>query len=439
MEERNIENIIKRYVLLTILPYVVLLTILGITSLFVEDVLETDAAGIIYLLAPSAITLVSSKVAKYGSQIKPEDRIMRKIMKVNLLTHGLVGLGFAVHEMISVGELYFAIFLLLVVAVPPFFISHRIFKGKEKAILLVEEAKNTVSESNEGKAMIAQEEILQFERELEKYEGLMNPSKLVSLYVLIMIGVILLLIAIVPMFDIPELLLGILMVIAPLVAVSISCFVLRNTRIRKGYKIIRYIMVMNVGIYFIAVFFVNIMSILSWIFIVLTFVPVFIISSAFFQKVESNAIKFTDATGRVLDFSKINIEGKLTGDSFRDFLFRLGIGNINYFLSIGLDTEIQRRNAKSTKRYVIAFDEEQVYMFEVPRNRIRHHYVVPRKLVNLTHNLAMENKHRLEIIFGARGVVVFGAMSLEVPFKMKGFEQQEEMLSRFVDIIGNFT
>lgn len=427
MEERIVENTVKRYAITTASLYAVLLTLFGISLLF-TDALAIDAVAIIVIITPSAIALISSKIAKRDSQIESDDKVSGKIMKVNLLTHGLVALGFAVADVIVEGDLSFAITIVLMLAVPPFLISSRMFKTEKNETPFVEDTRN-----NENKSMLDLEMVEQFRRELEKYERLMSPTRICSLYGLVMISVILLLITVVPLFNIPVLL-GLIMVIAPLVAVILSCFLLKSAKIRKGDKLVKFITGLNVSIYLMAVFLTDVTSIFIWLFTAFTFVPVFIISFSFFQKIENNAILFTDASGRVFDFNEINIGGKLTDDSFSEFLLRLGLGNIDYFFAIGLDEGIDRPRAKPTKRYMVAFDEDQVYMFEMLRNKVQNHYVIPGQLVSIIRKLAMENKGRLEIVFGVQSLVTFGEVSLEVPFGVKGFTFQKEMLNRFVEI-----
>lgn len=428
MEEKSVESVVKRYAVVTVSIYAVLLVLFGISLLF-TDALDIDAVAVIVILAPSAIALISSKIAKRGVQLEPTDKIIGKIMKVNLLTHGLVALGFAVADVISEGDLNFAITILLMLAVPPFLISNQMFKVKKNATPFVEETETKKNESTTDLEMVEQ-----FQRELEQYEGLMSPARICSLYGLVMISVMLASMAIISILNIATLLLGIIMVITPMVAVILSCFFLKSAKIRKGDKLVRYIIGLNVGVYLMAVFLTDGTSIFIWLFTAFTFVPVFTISFSFFQKMEKDAILFTDTSGRVFDFNEINVEGKLSDASFSEFLLRLGLSNIDYFFSIGLDEGIDRPRAKPTKKYMVAFDEDQVYMFEVLRNKIRNHYIIPGQLVSIIHKLEMENKGRLEIVFGARGVVAFGEVSLEVPFKLKDFASQEEMLNHFIEI-----
>ena len=424
MEERNAENVIKRYAVSTVLMYVLTIVLIVIAMLVNFIIL------IPIFFMPAITTWISSKYAKQNTQIKTEDKIMSKIMIVNLLTHGL--LAFAT-VMISIAreELGMALFMLFILAVIPIFISFRMFRDEKN----IETAVDSGAIQVNPKASIDRDDLYNLDESIT-LQQLTSSASIGGIYVAVMftvIGIILLLARIEVFFEDLQILFFFMRMISPTIAVVISCLIIKyfKLQIRKGDKLLRHIMGSNFGIYFIVVLITNITIILVWIVYALAFIPVFIISFFSFKKIEDNATEMKDINGRVINFKPTKFAGGVTDDRFREFLIGLGIGSINYFYAESFRGKFGSQRIKQDDKswhYMIAFDNEQVYMFEASLTKIYHLHIVPCKAIYLSRWLEMENKTRLELVL-FKGV---NLILLEVRFNVSGMHHQEEMLKCFL-------
>ena len=267
-----------------------------------------------------------------------------------------------------------------------------------------------------------------FLREILEPQQLTSSARIGGWYISIVIGILSVLWIILSIvrgiFDPTDQWFALVTVAMPTLAVVISCFILRKVQIGKGDKLIKNIMGLNFVIYFIVVLFTNITSITVWLTYAAAFVPVFIISFLFFRKIERKAIAIEDIHGNIIDFKTTKFAEGITDATFKKFLISLDLGNIDYFFGVHFNGKITDKRIKPITEYMIAFDTEQVYMFEVYGKSISHLTIIPRDEITLTHKVDMKNKRRIEL----------NPSLLEITFDQKGFEHQEEMLDRFMDM-----
>jgi len=263
-------------------------------------------------------------------------------------------------------------------------------------------------------------------REITEPQQLMSSARIGGWYVPIVIGVLSVLWVVLSLiggiFNPTQGLFSLITLAMPTLAVAIGCFILRKVQTRKGDQLVKHIMILNFAIYFLVVLFINITSVSIWITYAIAFIPVFIVSFFFFRKIEGKAAAIEDTYGKVIDFSTTKFADGITDNSFRKFLTTLNLGDINYFSGIHFNGKIEDKRIKPVTHYMIAFDTEQIYMFEVNGKKISHLNVFHRQDLALTRKFDLINKRRIELY----------PTLIEVSFNEKGFNYQEEMLNRFM-------
>lgn len=216
--------------------------------------------------------------------------------------------------------------------------------------------------------------------------------------------------------------------LVPTISSLVCCHLFRRYLVRTGANVVKPVMLSNVFLLCVMVFFSDITSLFAWIIWIIAFVPVFLITYFFFRKLERNAIETTDSNGKVVGFETTKLASRVNDDNFREYLIQLGLGDLNYFYARGLNKKIDKSSAQATSFHIIAFNDEQLYNFEMLGFRkINHLEIASVEMVVEAQMAEFENKKRLQL----------GGMSLEIRYDEKGFSHQREMLERFVNLLKN--
>lgn len=420
--EFDIKKVIKRYALSTVFFYGIAIALLSIGT-----VMDSLIGMLLFFGMPPLNALLSSKIAIRKHVIKYP--VMGKVMLVNLLTHGLLILVMLILSIAleSIGPLL-GVMIGFFFGLLPALISYDIFRDKKHAV------KTESHETPEDDLVTTVEE----EEKLAEIEAfLKNPQAVCSRviggwYISIMIITVSLghrvLSLVDDIFNDISSLIGFLILLLPTMGVVISCCILRKLNVRQGDRLLRHIMRINGVIYFLLVLFTDITSFFIWVTLAIAFIPTIIMSYLIFKRIEDKAIHIKDIHGNVINFREAKIQDGITDASFREFLCEIGLGSLDYFYGVYFNGEMEAKQVRYGTHYMVAFDEDQLYFFEVYGKKIAHLSVAPKSIVGVIRQVKMKNKRRI-----ALGIL--GMFQLEVRFDAEGLAYQELMLERFVSKI----
>jgi len=172
---------------------------------------------------------------------------------------------------------------------------------------------------------------------------------------------------------------------------------------------------------------------LMWLFFIFSFLPLFIISHLYFQKLERDAL---DA-GRIvkesaIDLKRLKLKGKKTDERLKAFFIEIGLGNINYLVGMAIGgMNIDHTVTQQQQPGIIAFNDTDVYLFSyvLGSSKINLDLTFPSSTMTILRILKHKNERRVEFIVGDSRSILFIAT-----VNKKGFNHQEEMFKRFIDL-----
>lgn len=220
--------------------------------------------------------------------------------------------------------------------------------------------------------------------------------------------------------------------ILPLMVVISTCYFLRKTKIAIGNHFAWSIIFVNIILLFFVVLFAGgITSAYSWILWTIAFIPVFLISHFFFRNLVKNAVPIKDLDGRIIEFKKTRFKEGIDDSNFREFLTTLGIGDVSYFFAQSIKTDIEEKKIElGFYQYIFAFDEKQLFIFEIYATSIIHLSILPLRIVEIANKVVIDEKKRLTI--AGVNVVIDDIKTVQ-------FENQEETFSNFIKRIDDYS
>ena len=172
---------------------------------------------------------------------------------------------------------------------------------------------------------------------------------------------------------------------------------------------------------------------LMWLFFILSFLPLFILSHLHFKKLEREALDL----GRIfakhdLHSKRLQIKGKKTDESLRKFFIDIGLGNVDYLVGgmmnkMNIDDTLYNRHMPT----IIAFNTTDVYVFSynVGSSKLSFNMTFPISAMIILRTLAHKNERRVQFAIGQTIPALFVAH-----VEKKGLLRQNEMFQRFITL-----
>ena len=170
---------------------------------------------------------------------------------------------------------------------------------------------------------------------------------------------------------------------------------------------------------------------LMWLFFILSFLPLFVLSHLYFKKLEREAF---DA-GRILaehslQLKKMRIKGKKTDDALRAFFREIGLGNIDYLfggMTSGMNIDDPLSQALSPT--IIAFNATDVYLFSDEISKVSFIMTFPTSVMTIVRALEHKSERRVQFSIGQAAPLLFIAY-----VDKKELIKQDKMFQRFINI-----
>ena len=170
-----------------------------------------------------------------------------------------------------------------------------------------------------------------------------------------------------------------------------------------------------------------------WLFFVLAFLPLFILSHLYFKKLERDAYE----AGRFVEISPLNsqkliFKGKKNDENLRSFLINVGLEKMDYLVGFrAFKMNIDDHNYQSPPPTLMVFNDHKAHIFSyyVGSKRISYHLSFSFSDVVILRTLEHQFERRVQFLIGDQMSILF-----IVNTKRKDFVHQEEMFQKFISL-----